>query len=339
MSTMYNNRAPSLITSDQVKEIVEAEDVITNTFRTVLGPELCKLHDDNVTVEIMVNPDGLVFAEKLGNEPTRVNNVLVSATNREYLCQLVARANNLSFTREKPLLQTVVPGTGNRFTASRSPISESVMFRIRKRIALRLTLEDYLEKGQLSKLQYNVLRRAVAENYRILIAGPQRTGKTTFASAVLTETAHQYPNACLGVIEDAPEILITAPNWYAHLTAPDLGLGFSKLVPIQLRFGASSLSLGELRGDGADALLDLWITGVKHTSITTIHAVSDSTALINFESKLAREGAPVNREHIMSAINLIVTLSRDRRGPHVSTITKIMTHNDRGFHLAPYTRT
>ncbi len=311
--------------SDDAKRIIAS-------YRRALGAA-CAFLDDDVTVEFYRNPhDNHVWRITLdsGRELTPIVN---SAVQAQTLIGVVAAAFDQQVTIREPSLQAILPYNGSRFSASIPPMTPGPTWVVRKRISRKVTLGDYISDGSLRPANAERLRRYVTEARNVLVIGPQRSGKTTFANAVLAEVATQFPSARFGIIEDTPELQCPANDRYEMLAIRQLGITFAHLLSLSLRYGAESLSLGELREE-ASALLETWTTGTSASGVCTIHGGTPAEGLARFEQLLLKEHYPVNREAIRKAIGAIVCIAPlPQGGRRITHVTHITGTNQSGYTL------
>jgi Flp pilus assembly CpaF family ATPase len=156
--------------------LVKNRQQINEKIREFLGPA-AELLDDDKTVEITRNPDGRIWIKQLGGKERTSDTLVQSFRNASRLCQEVAASGGLTFTPDLPHLEYIIPFHGARFTATMMPILSGIMWRIRKRIAEVLYLEDYLKKDQISEPLYKRLILMIRQNKNILIVAPQGAGK------------------------------------------------------------------------------------------------------------------------------------------------------------------
>lgn len=319
--------------------LVRNQTQITRDLRKFLG-EAAPYLDDDVTVEITRNPDGRVWIKHLGGveRPLTTQQRFRDASR---LCQEIAASGGLDFTPDEPHLEYIVPFHGARFTATMMPIISGVMWRIRKRIAETLYLEDYRNNDQISEPLYKRLLTLIRQNKNLLIVGVQGTGKTTCANAILNTVSTIYPSTRFGILEDTPEIQCVAANRYEMLTCNRLGYTFGRLIPMQLRYGAHSLSIGEIR-EAALATLEAWRTGTTRTGIATIHGVDEAEGIGRIEEILIKERYEVNPQTIRKAVGGIVVLKPVENGlPRITNVTwiKDVAGKDYLFEPPPRIRT
>ena len=181
------------------------------------------------------------------------------------------------------------------------------MWRIRKRIAETLYLEDYLKRDQISQALYNRLILLIRRNANILIVAPQGAGKTTLANAILNTTYQIYPGTRFAILEDTPEIQCVAPNRYEMLTCDRLGYNFARLIPMQLRYGAHSITMGEVRA-AAHSLIEVWGTGTTRTGVATTHGINEIEGAHRIREILVKERFEISPHTIRKAIQGFVVI-------------------------------
>src|SRR3546814_149601 len=90
--------------------------------RTAMGPAIAAALDDPQVVEVMLNPDGRLWFDRLGSG--RVDSgITLSVADAERILRLVAASVSLEITRDKPLLSAELPGNGERFEGVLPPVS------------------------------------------------------------------------------------------------------------------------------------------------------------------------------------------------------------------------
>jgi Flp pilus assembly CpaF family ATPase len=89
------------------------EDRLGQMMETALGPEVSRYLDDQLVVELMLNPDGQLWVERLGEG--RVNTHLkITRANAEQIIFLVAASVQAVCNSGQPILSAEFPGTGSR---------------------------------------------------------------------------------------------------------------------------------------------------------------------------------------------------------------------------------
>ena len=272
--------------------------------RTALGPAIAAYLDDAGIAEVMLNPDGRLWVDRLagGLEDTGRR---VSSADAERIVRLVAHHVGLEVHAGAPRVSAELPETGERFEGLLPPVVMAPCFAIRRPAVAVFTLDDYVEAGIMSADWAELLRVAVHERKNILVAGGTSTGKTTLVNALLAEIAKTDDRVVL--IEDTRELQCAAPNLVA-LRTKDGAASLSDLVRSSLRLRPDRIPIGEVRGAEALDLLKAWGTG-HPGGVGTIHAGSVVGALRRLEQLIQEAVVTVPRALIGETIDLIAVLA------------------------------
>ncbi|HWL19085.1 MAG TPA: P-type conjugative transfer ATPase TrbB, partial [Bradyrhizobium sp.] len=225
--------------------------------RTALGPAIATFLEDPSIVEVMLNPDGRLWIDRLSGGLEDSGRVM-SAADGERIVRLVAHHVGAEVHPGSPRVSAELPETGERFEGLLPPVVAAPAFAIRKPAVAVFTLDDYAAAGIMTAGQAAVLRAAVAARKNILVAGGTSTGKTTLTNALLAEIAGTTDRVVL--IEDTRELQCRAPNLVA-LRTKDGVASLSDLVRSSLRLRPDRIPIGEVRGAEALDLLKAWGTG------------------------------------------------------------------------------
>lgn len=272
--------------------------------RTALGPAIARFLEDPSVVEVMLNPDGRLWIDRL-SEGLSDTGELMSPADGERIVRLVAHHVGAEVHPGAPRVSAELPGTGERFEGLLPPVVMAATFAIRKPAVAVFTLLDYVAAGIMSAEQSNILRRAVASRANILVAGGTSTGKTTLTNALLAEVAKTSDRVV--IIEDTRELQCAAPNLVAMRTKDGVAT-LSELVRSSLRLRPDRIPIGEVRGSEALDLLKAWGTG-HPGGIGTIHAGSAIGALRRLEQLIQEAVVTVPRALIAETIDLVAVLS------------------------------
>ena len=123
---------------------------LAETLRRQLGTTLCGLLQTPDVVELMLNSDGRVWADRLGRHMEPVCQMASAAA--ESLIATVASMIRSTVTRENPILECelpmAVPFSGARFEAVIPPnVSPGSVFTIRRKASAVFTLDQYVAAG------------------------------------------------------------------------------------------------------------------------------------------------------------------------------------------------
>jgi type IV secretion system protein VirB11 len=272
--------------------------------RTALGPAIATWLEDPAVVEVMLNPDGRLWVDRL-TEGLADTGERLSAADGERIVRLVAHHVGAEVHAGSPRVSAELPETGERFEGLIPPVVAAPAFAIRKPAVAVFTLDDYAAAGIITAEQAKVLRDAVAHRRNVLVAGGTSTGKTTLVNALLAEVAKTSDRVVL--IEDTRELQCKAPNLVA-LRTKDGVASLSELVRSSLRLRPDRIPIGEVRDAEALDLLKAWGTG-HPGGIGTIHAGSAIGALRRLEQLVQEAVITVPRALIAETINLIAVLA------------------------------
>lgn len=272
--------------------------------RTALGPAITGYLEDNSIVEVMLNPDGRLWVDRLKEGLADTGDKLLPADG-ERIVRLVAHHVGAEVHPGNPRVSAELPETGERFEGLLPPVVTAPVFAIRKPAVAVFTLSDYVANGIMTAEQADALRLAVENRKNILVAGGTSTGKTTLTNALLAEVAKTADRVVL--IEDTRELQCAAPNLVAMRTKDGVA-SLSDLVKSSLRLRPDRIPIGEVRGSEALDLLKAWGTG-HPGGIGTIHANTAIGALRRFEQLVQEAVVTVPRALIADTIDLIAVLS------------------------------
>lgn len=117
-------------------ELVEQGLTVKDRAREKLKRDLGDLIEgalrDPKTVEIMLNADGRLWQERLGETMRCIGNI--NAARAESIIKTVAGFHGKEVTRMKPLLEGELPLDGSRFAGQLPPVVSSPTFAIRKKL-------------------------------------------------------------------------------------------------------------------------------------------------------------------------------------------------------------
>jgi type IV secretion system protein VirB11 len=272
--------------------------------RTAMGAQVAAWLEDPGVAEIMLNPDGRLWIDRLESGLADSGDGL-SAADGERIIRLVAHHVGAEVHHGAPRISAELPQTGERFEGLLPPVVSAPVFSIRKPAVAIHTLGDYAAAGVMTPAQATRLQAAVAERRNILVAGATSTGKTTLANALLAEVAKTGDRVVL--IEDTRELHCAAPN-LVSLRTRDGVASLTDLVRSSLRLRPDRIPIGEVRGGEALDLLKAWGTG-HPGGIATIHAGSAMGALRRLEQLVLEVVAVAPRALIAETIDVIAVLA------------------------------
>jgi len=289
---------------------------------TAMGPTIAAALADPAVIEIMVNPDGALRLDRLGEGRTDTG-TRYDPAQVERIIRLVASHARTEVHAASPIVSAELPphgeGAGERFEGVLPPVCLAPCFSIRKPAAKIYTLLDYVTDGIISVDSARLLSRAVVDRKNILVAGGTSSGKTTLANALLAEMAHLDERVIL--IEDTRELQCAASDVVALRTRPGI-VGMADLVRSTLRLRPDRIIVGEVRGAEALDMLKAWNTG-HPGGIATVHANSAVSALYRLEQLVQETVVTVPRRLIAEAIDMIVFLAGRGLARRVETIARV----------------
>ncbi|MTW19316.1 P-type conjugative transfer ATPase TrbB [Rhodoplanes serenus] len=301
--------------------------------RTALGSAIAGWLVDPNVVEVMLNPDGRLWVDRLAEGLTDTGEHL-SAADGERIVRLVAHHVGAEVHATSPRVSAELPETGERFEGLIPPLVAAPAFAIRKPAVAVFTLDDYAAAGIMTAEQAGMLRDAVALRRNVLVAGGTSTGKTTLVNALLAEVASTTDRVVL--IEDTRELQCRAQNLVA-LRTKDGVASLADLVRSSLRLRPDRIPIGEVRGSEALDLLKAWGTG-HPGGIGTIHAGTALGALRRLEQLVQEAVVTVPRALIAETIDVIAVLAgrgSERRLIELAAVTGIGPAGD--YVLSPAT--
>lgn len=276
--------------------------------RTAFGPAIEAALADPRVIEIMVNPDGALRVDILG-EGRVDTGVRIAPERAERIVRLVASHARGEVHAERPIVSAELPahgkGGGERFEGVLWPVAPGPCFAIRKPAARIHSLAHYVADGIMSAAMAELLREAVLARHNILVVGGTSSGKTTLANALLAELADRDERVLL--IEDTRELQCPVPDTVALRTRAGF-VTIADLVRSTLRLRPDRIVVGEVRGPEALDMLKAWNTG-HPGGIATIHANSAASALHRLESLVQEAVMTVPRRLIAEAIDTVVFIS------------------------------
>jgi len=288
--------------------------------RRDLGPVIVKALADPKTVEILLNADGVLWQERLGENMTRIGTM--SPQRATAVLNTVAGYHGKTVTRFNPLIEGELPLDGSRFAGQLPPVVQKPTFAIRKKAVSVFTLAQYLEQKIMTVAQADAIKKAVINHRNILVIGGTGSGKTTLVNAIIQEMVECNPTERICIIEDTGEIQCTAENCVQYHTT--LEVTMTILLKTILRMRPDRILVGEVRGPEALDLLDAWNTG-HEGGAATLHANDEISALSRLKSLITRNSAaPSDIETLIGeAVHTIVHISRTPEGRAVQGIINV----------------
>ena len=302
------------------QQLVTVKDRAKEKLRRDLGGLIETALSDPKTVELMLNADGKLWQERLGETMRCIGSI--SNARAESIIKTVAGFHGKEVTRFKPMLEGELPLDGSRFAGQLPPVVSSPTFAIRKKAISVFTLDEYVLSGIMTAAQCKVMKKAVSNHRNILVIGGTGSGKTTLVNAIINEMVRSAPEERVFIIEDTGEIQCSAENCVQYHTTLDVSM--TQLLKTTLRMRPDRILVGEVRGSEALDLLDAWNTG-HEGGAATLHANNALAGLHRLKSLITRNpAAPAEIEPLIGeAVHCVVHIARTPQGRRVEEIISV----------------
>lgn len=264
--------------------------------------------------EIMVNGPERIFIEVKGV----LQETGIRFFNERHLIQIIQRIVEplgRHVDDASPMVDARLPD-GSRVNAIIPPLAlDGASLTIRKFSEKKLTTDDLIGFGSMTKEMALFLKEAVRSRQNILVSGGTGSGKTTLLN-VLSQFIPKRERVV--TVEDSAELKLSHRD-IVRLEARPANIEGKGRIAIRdlvincLRMRPDRIIVGECRGAEALDMLQAMNTG-HDGSLTTAHANNPRDALSRLENMVMMAGfdlpSSAIREQIASAINLIVQQTR-----------------------------
>ena len=264
--------------------------------------------------EIMVNGPDRIFVEIAGC----MYETGVRFTSEQHLIQIIQRIVEplgRQVNVASPMVDARLPD-GSRVNAIIPPLAlDGASLTIRKFAERRLTTDDLIGFGSMTREMALFLEEAVRSRQSMLVSGGTGSGKTTLLN-ILSLFIPEGERVV--TVEDSAELKLTHRN-IVRLEARPANVEGKGRITIRdlvincLRMRPDRIIVGECRGAEALDMLQAMNTG-HDGSLTTAHANSPRDVLSRLENMVMMAGyelpSSAIREQIASAIDIIVQQSR-----------------------------
>lgn len=308
----------------------ESRRRLENSLRDALGRTIIEALNDPLVVEVMLNPDGQIFIERIGAGMDIVGTM--TSHDAEIVIGKVAHALRTEVDQDRPIISGELPLGGHRFEGLLPPAAPLPMFTIRKKALMAIRLHKYVADEIMTQAQVEAIREAIGARKNIVISGGTGTGKTTLTNAIIAELVEVSPDHRLVILEDTAEIQCAATNHVILHTTYTVDMG--RLLKSTMRLRPDRIIVGEVRDGAALTLLKAWNTG-HPGGIATVHSNSALAALTRLEQLVAEVSTQPMPEVIGEAIDLIVSIERTAKGRVVRDILRVDGFRDGQYLITP----
>lgn len=290
-----------------------------------MGADLLAVLYDPKTVEIMLNADGKLWQERLGEPMKCIGSMRVAQA--QAIIETIAGYHGKEVTRQKPILEGELPLDGSRFAGQLPPVVTAPTFAIRKRAVAIFTLDQYVEGGIMTPQQRQVLGDSVAAHRNILVIGGTGSGKTTLVNAIINQMVANDPAERVFIIEDTGEIQCAAENYVQYHTSIDVTM--TALLKTTLRMRPDRILVGEVRGPEALDLLMAWNTG-HEGGAATLHANNAKAGLDRLAMLISMHpDSPKPIEPLIGeAVHVVIHIARTPDGRRIQEILEVSGYHD-----------
>lgn len=314
------------------KQQTATEEVLRRNMeklRNELGATICDALDDKEVIEILVNPDGAIWLDRLsrGMEDTGRK---IAPERLLGAIGTIAAMLRTEINKNSPVLEGELPLDGSRVEGTVPPVTRAPGIAIRKHSSSVFPMSRYIAEKRITEKAWKYLEDAIMTRKNILIAGGTGSGKTTFVNAVLDSLSSMRPQDRVLLLEDTVELQCNMPNVYAMRTDSRSNTTMQRLVKASLRLRPDRIIVGEVRSGEALDLLKSWNTG-HPGGICTLHANGAQSALIRLEQLISEVSKTPMKDLIGEAVDIVVFLKRvGKLGPAVTEILEVKGVNNMG---------
>ncbi|NTU83604.1 MAG: CpaF family protein [Chloroflexales bacterium] len=292
-----------------------------------LGPIEPMLADPDVS-EIMVNGPKQIYVEKKG----KLILTSLSFINDEHVLRIIDRIVaplGRRVDESSPMVDARLPD-GSRVNAIIRPLAlNGPTITIRKFRKDRLTVDDLVHYGSMSREMGEFLAACVKARVNIVVSGGTGSGKTTLLNVL---SSFIPEDERIITVENAAELQLRQEHVVSLESRPPNVEGRGEvtirdLVINCLRMRPERIIVGECRGGETMDMLQAMNTG-HDGSMTTIHANTPKDSISRIETMCLMAGidlpARAIREQVVSAVQVLVQQSRLKDGSRkVTQITEI----------------
>jgi type IV secretion system protein VirB11 len=283
-----------------------------------LGQSIMAAIGDPNVVEIMANPDGKLWIERLGQPMELAGSLSPEQTKSVIL--LMASGLNFEATVSTPIIEGELPIDGSRFEGVLPPIVSQASFTIRKKASQVFSLEDYVAAGTMPDSLCEAIKESIDERHNILVVGGTGSGKTTLVNAIILGISQICPDQRLVIMEDTMELQSLSPNTVFFRTSDHVSM--TRLLKMTMRYRPDRILIGEVRDKAALDLLKAWNTG-HPGGVATVHANSAEEGLERLEELTEEAGMGPKQKLIGRAVDIVIFIQRAPGGRKISQAIRV----------------
>jgi P-type conjugative transfer ATPase TrbB len=273
--------------------------------------------EDPEIIEIRVTSAGRSFIVKFGLGKSSIPNI--DAQTLDIFLAIVASLVGAEWRAENPRLHAANPTLGFRIQAGRPPISEGPWLVCRKHPNHVFPLDDFEEKGILTRGQRRIMEMLVQSRKTIIIAGAVGSAKTSLTNALLHTLIDSAER--IVILEDDPELRCEAAEVQTLRTSEVPLITMRDLGKDLLRMSPDRIVVGEVRDGAALDMLKAFATG--HPGLCTVHAASAQETLARLEQLVQEVSVDPQRHLIGEAVDAIVHMEQFSRSWRVTDMIAI----------------
>ncbi len=302
----------------------EAYNRLIDNLRYNLGDVVMKALGDPEVVEILLNSDGKLWIERLGQDLVEAGRM--DAPQGRLIISLMASALETVVTVENPIVEGELPFDGSRFEGVLPPVCQAPVFSIRKKASQVFTLDEYAAQGIMPDGLVEYFRQSLVRKQNIMVVGGTGSGKTTFVNALIDTLATVCPDDRLIILEDTMELQSSSVNTQFFRASGHVDM--TRLLRMTMRMRPDRILIGEVRDGAALALLKAWNTG-HPGGIATVHANSAEEGLYRLEELIAEATSAPKHRLISHAVDIVVYMERAAViGRKITEVLEITGYNE-----------
>lgn len=322
------------LSDDEIRELIHTvikeeskQRYLSLKEETYLGKELFnafrkldllqELIEDEEITEIMINGTQSIFYEKAG-KIHQSDRSFVSINRLEDIIQQIVAKTNRYVNEANPIVDARLED-GSRVNIVLRPIAlNGPIMTIRKFPKEKVTMDQLVKWGSISKECAGFLEKLVRSRYNIFVCGGTGAGKTTFLNA-LSDFIPEDERVI--TIEDNAELQIKKVKNLVSLEARNVNqegegaITIRELAKCALRMRPDRIIIGEVRGEEVVDMISSAMLNGHSGSMSTGHANNPTDMLYRLETMMMMGiDLPLRavQRQVASALDIIIHLGRLR---------------------------